>query len=57
MISMIVKICTCCNQLADACDFQRTLRELRADRFADIFIEEREVGECTTSLLESEKVS
>lgn len=43
MLKMVVMVCTCCNRLADQCPFQRTLRELKADRFADIFIEEKEV--------------
>jgi hypothetical protein len=43
MISMVTKICKCHEVPEDKCHFIRTLRDLRADRFADEMVEEREV--------------
>jgi hypothetical protein len=57
MIKMIVKICKCHEVDADNCPFIRSLRELGAQRFADSMTEERVVPECSTLLLDSERVS
>lgn len=43
MLKMVVKVCTCHDVLEEKCHFVRTLRELKADRFAEAMLTEKEV--------------
>lgn len=42
-MQMVVKICLCCEKPVDTCHFQRTLKELGADKFGECLVVEKEI--------------